>query len=83
MHAVEAMAILSKTKKRKEEYVPVPFDHVKNSGLTLHEVVRNQNDEPILCKVKRLEFIKWLETSYQLFPKRAELLNVLRSSLRK
>ncbi len=82
MNPVEAMLLISRAKKRKEELIPVPFEHVKNSGLEFFDKTRNQNGEIFTCKVNRLEFIRWLETTHNLYPKRAELRSVLRSSLR-
>lgn len=83
MNPVEAMLLLTRAKKRKEEFIPVPYEHVKNSGLEFFDLVRDQNGQIITCKVNKKEYIRWIETSNGLFPKRTDLLNVLRSSLRK
>ena len=83
MNSVEAMLLISRAKKRKEDYIPVPYEHVRDSGLSFLDLVRNQNGDIITCKVSKRDYIKWLETKYQLYPKRSELLSVLRSSLRK
>ena len=84
MSPVEAMLLLSRAKKRTGVYMPVPYDHIKDSGLETFNLVRNRNDNAIItCQVKRLEYIKWLEQTHNLFPKRTELLSVLRDSLRK
>lgn len=82
MTPVEAMLLISRAKKRTGTHMPVPYDHVRNSGLEMINLTRNGEGAIIFCQVSRTAYIKWLEETHSLFPKRADLLNVLRSSLR-
>lgn len=83
MHAVEIMVAISRAKKLKTILIPLVTEDISGSGLTIVRTTIQPNGKPLFCYVDRLEYIRYLETKYQLIRKRASLRNVLRDRIRK
>ena len=82
MHAVEAMLIIARAKRKKTKLIGMDYHFVRNSGLKLYSITKDADGNPVFCKVEKEAFIKWMEETHNLHKKRTSIRNVLRNSSR-